>query len=385
MDLFTRDQLQELLTDRDGPCVSLFLPTHRGGSEQDPIRWRKLIRQGGEVLAATGMRASTVRDFLEPARSLLEDPVFWQHQCDGLAFYLAPSFLRLYRLPLTFTDEAVVDQHFHLRPLLPLLTGDGLFYVLALSQNAVRLFQATRHAISTIDLRGVPASLAEALLTHDVDEPLTYHTRPAGGLGSWTAVYNGHGVGIDDHKDDLLRYFQRIDRGLHPILRPDRIPLVLAAVDYLMPIYREANTYPHLLAQGVEGNPDRLSPQELHDRAWPLVRSHFALARENAIALYRQIAGTGRTATGMEEVLPAAYRGEAEVLYIPEGARRWGRFEPANQRVEEHLRAEAGDEDLLDTAATHTLRHGGTVYVVEPEEVAGTQPVAVLNLPLPRR
>jgi hypothetical protein len=38
MDLFTRNDLQTLLADRPGPCVWIFLPTHRGGKEEDPIR-----------------------------------------------------------------------------------------------------------------------------------------------------------------------------------------------------------------------------------------------------------------------------------------------------------------------------------------------------------
>jgi serine/threonine-protein kinase len=42
-----------------------------------------------------------------------------------------------------------------------------------------------------------------------------FHTRPAGGTGSWAQIFNGQGIGIDDFKDDLLRYFQQIDRGLH--------------------------------------------------------------------------------------------------------------------------------------------------------------------------
>jgi hypothetical protein len=41
MDLFTRDDLKSLLAERSSPRVSRFLPTHRGGAEQDPIRSRK--------------------------------------------------------------------------------------------------------------------------------------------------------------------------------------------------------------------------------------------------------------------------------------------------------------------------------------------------------
>ena len=45
---------------------------------------------------------------------------------------------------LHFDELMVVAPGFHVMPLLALLTGDGLFYVLALSQNQVRLLAGTR-------------------------------------------------------------------------------------------------------------------------------------------------------------------------------------------------------------------------------------------------
>ncbi len=98
---------------------------------------------------------------------------------------------------------------FLVAPLLPLLTADGRFYVLAVSQNSVRLFQGTRFTISPVDLKGAPHNLAEALRTHDRDEVLTFHGRRTSG-GSWGAIFEGHGVGIDDEKDNLRRYFHRV-------------------------------------------------------------------------------------------------------------------------------------------------------------------------------
>jgi len=38
MDLLTKDDLKVLLLKGRPPCVSFFLPTHRGGGEADPIR-----------------------------------------------------------------------------------------------------------------------------------------------------------------------------------------------------------------------------------------------------------------------------------------------------------------------------------------------------------
>jgi hypothetical protein len=45
----------------------------------------------------------------------------------------------------------IVSERFHVKPLLPLLSGDGRFYVLALSQNEIRLLQGTRYSVEQVD------------------------------------------------------------------------------------------------------------------------------------------------------------------------------------------------------------------------------------------
>ncbi len=340
MDLFTRDDLKTLLAEHPSPCISLFMPTHRGGAEEDPIRWRKHLAEAEERLVKAGWRAAEVKELLAPGRRLLEDITFWKNQSDGLAAFLAPQFLRLFRLPLAFKDLVVVANRFSIIPLLPLISSNGRFFVLALSQHGVRLLQGTRDRVSEVDLKGVPRSLAEALLTHEAKEPFSFHGRRAGeGAGSWGGIFHGHGVGIDDSKDELLHYFQKIDRGLHPLLSEERAPLVLAAVDYLQPIYRQANTYAHLLEEGVAGNPDRLSNKELHDRAWPLIKPLFEEAQQRAAAQYRQLAGTDHASGDLEAVVAAAYEGRVETLFVALDRQVWGVFDPSTGRVE---RARAG-------------------------------------------
>jgi len=66
-------------------------------------------------------------------------------------------------LPLIFTQSVTVAHRFHVRPLLPLFSGDGRYYVLALSQNQVRLLQGSRFSIGEIDLKDLPGSLAQTL------------------------------------------------------------------------------------------------------------------------------------------------------------------------------------------------------------------------------
>lgn len=370
MDLFTRADLRSLLAAHDSPCISLFMPTHRGGAEEDPIRFRNLLHRAEEQAVSYGLRAADVREFLSPLNSVLADRFFWTHQSDGLAVFLARNFLKTYRLPWAFHEELEVGGLFHVVPLLPLLTDDGRFFVLALSQNSVRLFQGTHFTIGSVNLEGAPSNLAEAMRTHDRDEVLTFHSRPTSG-GTWGEIFEGHGVGIDDKKDDLLRYFEQIDRGLHAVLRKERVPLILASVGYLMPIYRQASKYSHLLEEGIEGNPDRLTANQLHDRAWAIVEPHFEAARQHAVARYHQLIHTGHASSDIRQVVAAAYRGKLETAFVCRGNQLWGLLDSTTNEVEYHDQPVPGDEDLLNIAAIQTLKHGGSVYAMPPKEMPG--------------
>jgi hypothetical protein len=140
--------------------------------------------------------------------------------------------------------------------------------------------------------------------------------------------------------------------------------LVLAGVDYLLPIYREVNSHPHTIDEGITGNPEGLRPEELHERAWEVVRPRFSEAQQKAAARYSQLAGTGQTSRDIREIVAAAYYGRIETLFAASGIQVWGDFDPDTGQVDLHEGAEG--EDLLEFAAIQTVLHQGTVYVTNP-------------------
>jgi len=378
MDLFTTKELQSLFDKRLSPCVSIFLPTHRAGREirQDPIRLKNFLREAENRLLSLGLRPVDAKDYLLPAQALLGSEFFWRNQDVGLALFLSEDFFRHYRLPIEFSELAVVADRFQIKPLLPLFAGDGRFYVLAISQNQVKLFEGTRYTVSELELKGIPRSLTEALLSENPERHLQVRTLTAG--GSRTAQFHGHGSGAEDSKEDLLRYFRQIDKGVRELLKDQRAPLVLAAVEYLQPIYREASTFPLLLDGGVPGSPDELSAQELHRCALPLARLHFEKAQQKALAQYRELLPTGRCSTDIREILTAAHRGRVEFAFVPVGVQQWGIFDPGPAEVTLHRTAEAGGEDLLNLISIYTILNRGSVYAVPPAEIPDGAPVAVL-------
>jgi hypothetical protein len=384
MKLPDRSELDVLMTTREQPWVSIFMPAHRPGADgqQDPIRLKNLIRQAEERLVALDLRLPDARKMLTRAQKLVGDDLFWRQQQEGLAVYCAPSSFRFYRLPIRFEEMLVVGRRPHVRPLLPLLVEKCRFLVLALSRQQVRFFRASRHSIEEVSVESIPHSFEEAMKYDEFDKPRARWVQSAGqgraGRAEGSAAYRGQGGEAETRRENVLRYFQMIDRGLHPLLRDEKAPLVVSAVDYAIPIYREANTYAHLFERGVEGSPDGLKAEEIHRQAWQIVAPHFRTKQREAAEKFASLSGTGRTSRDVRDVVPAAYQGRIDTLWVASGAQVWGTYDPADNSVQLSQSSHVGVQELLDVAAVQTLLASGTVYPLDRLAVPGESQVAAI-------
>ncbi len=382
MEILTIDDLKKLIRIREEYCISLFLPTERGGREvrQNSIRFKNLVRKAAEELISEGMKEREIEELLKPASSIQIDKIFWQQQLDGLAMFLKPRLFRYYRLPLDFEELVVVGRRFHLKPLLSLFSGNGRFYLLALTRRQVRLFLGSHYSVNEVRLRQVPRSLAEAMKFDEVEKQIQYHTGTGAARqdGRRAAVYHGQGAGKAEVKDQLLRYFRGIDRAVHRALRNEQAPLVLAGLPYLLPIYSEANSYPNLLEEGVGANADELSVGELHEKAWEVVGPYFRRKQEQSAERFGVLASTDKASDRLEEIVPAAAYGKVDTLFVPKDLHSWGSYDPKKQRIVRASEPGPENEDLLDLAAVQTLVADGTVYTVNGKEVPGNKESAAI-------
>ena len=382
-DFITRSELQEIINARGEACVSIYLPMVRAGADVqgNTTRLKNALAEAEKKLQAWGWRQPEIDDLLSDPRKLLTESPFWREQLDGLAIFLSPSFYRTYRVPVEFEPLTLVAERFHIKPLLPLFTDDGRFYVLALSKNQVRLFQGTRLAVDEVELEDTPLSMAEALWD-DPERELQHHTTTSGVKGAGASapevVHHGHGTPDSEELHQVRRYLQKVSAGVQKQLRDEDAPLILAAVDYLHPIYKEAYDSPHLLDEGIMGNPDRASAKELHEKAWAIVEPLFQEAKEEVIERYKQLAHQEQASAELEEIVPASIQGRVDALLVSIEDHRWGVYDEESHAIEVHEEPQPSDEDLLDFAAVQTLAYGGTVYALDPAEVPAESPIAAV-------
>lgn len=370
IDPVTEDDLAALAAVQAEPCVSVFMPTHRHGPEtvQNAKRLGQLLDRAAE-LGATD-------DVLAPLRALVGDDEFWQQQSAGLALFSAPGFFRRHRLSVEAAEEVRIGEVFHLRPLVPVASGER-FRLLALSQNEVRLFEAGRFSIEELDLAGVPRSLSEALAFEDSEKQL--QVRSAGGEG----MFHGHGAGEELDKAEVERYLRALDHALRERFGVTSTPLVLATVGYYQPIFASVSTaHSEVVVEVVEGNPERRSAEELHAEAWPIIDRWSAPAREAELRRLRDVVGTGMAAADLSTVVLAATAGRVETLFVAPGPPVFGAVdrETATVRVADTTDAAGGPlrSDLVDIAVVETVRHAGTLRHAEPGSLPDGAALAAL-------
>jgi hypothetical protein len=386
MEKFTRSDLRTLITSPAAPgsgCVSLYMPTHRTGREirEDSLRCKNLLNEAEVKLQAAGMRSAAARDLLAPAWELHADTEFWKRQSDGLALFLAPGVFHHYRLPVPFSELLVVNERFHVKSVLPLLQGDGQFFVLSASQNSLRLFVGTRYGLSELSPRSLPKNLAEALNIDEYVDSLQQHEFRAAGAGNARfGIFHGHGGSDLDvkKKDEIREYFLRVDRGLDEFFGEERSPLVFAGVDYLFPMFRETSHYRVLIDEPITGNPELLPPPELHAKAWSLVQPHFARQQQAALKTYIEGAASPRAAHELEHIIRAAREGRVDTLFVANDQQLWGAVDSKTGDVQRREQGQPGSDDLLDYAAIETLLHRGTVYALKREQMPDHQPIAAI-------
>lgn len=385
MDLVRLNQLADneirpLVESVEGVCISLILPVQQETDKrvENQIRLKNLIRAAQNEMALLDIRRPAIERLLAPVDEFVKGGPFLATESPGLAIYLAEDFSRAYQLPYAPEEVVVVSSQFLIKPLMPLRLNE-YYYVLVLSQEEVRLLRATKYTVERMDLKNVPQSLAEALRWDDPERELQWHSQTGAESDGRAAIFYGHGVGTKErHKDNLLRYFQLLAQGIGKYLTNEDAPLVLAGVDYLLPIYREANSYNYLVEGEITGSQQHLSDVELRRKAWKMVQPTFRQKREATVSLYHQQASKALASADLTKVIPAAQQGRVDTLFVAVDEQRWGGYDPEIGQLDLHAQHQPGDIDLLNQATIYTVLNDGDVLASHREDVPEAEPLAAI-------
>jgi hypothetical protein len=347
------------LASAKGPCITLVTPLPNPLEIQAHVK--NAIRGIENKLAERGTDPSTSDALVKPLHALAANIEVEGTWANALVLFRAPHILRHYWLYELRQEVITVDGKFHIRPLLPVISREQRFYVLALSQKQTQLFHGTHHSFEEVNLRGTPQNLRDWMNIRQPDHDL--ENRAAGGpsVGSMKGVLFGTSTDHEREDEYLAHFFKEIDKGIHSILHDETAPLLLTGVENAIALYRTVNTYPHLWEKTIHGSPDGFTNRELHQRAMEIVTQSFCEPLQKAFADFERRRNLGRVFLRGDEIVKAAFEGRVSDLLLSEDAEYWGLW---NEETFE-IQTDPGNgirEDLLNTAALQTLLHRGQTF-----------------------
>ena len=363
-DIPTRAEIDRLLEYRDPSSVSIYLPTDpTSNGDPERIELKTLTGAASSQLREAGAGVRVVRQFEDEIGYLYEDDEFWRYQARTLAAFAAPQWLITFRLPNRLLSQVEVSDRFHVRPLLRTLTFPHVAFVLALAQGSVRVVEVTADLEpARIDLDDLPSDVAGAVGKSSIADRAPIRRLQ----------------GSEGQKVRMRQYARQVDRALRPLLNGLEVPLILAATEPIASIYRSVNTHPHLLAQGISGNPETSSDAELAASTRTILDDLYAAQLREVQDLYAQRSAEGRALADVAEVARAATFGAVQTLLVDTDAAVPGEVDERSGAVT-FAGTPTGDvHDVTDEIARRAWLSDAHVLAVRDGDVPGHGPVAAI-------
>jgi hypothetical protein len=363
-DIPTRAQVDRLLLDRDPASVSIYVATDPTTANQPArIELRNLSQAALGQLRDAGIANRRVAVIEEELGDLIDDGEFWRHQARSLAVFTTPESLSTFRLPNRLLSDFEVSDRFHLKPLLRAVTFPQAGFVLALAQGSARMIEVAADAPpSEIKLPGMPSDAAGAAGRSSLaDRAPTRRIQGAEGL-----------------KIRLRQYARQIDQAMRPFLNGLDVPLILAATEPLDSIFRSVNSYPHLAATSIAGNPERTPDAELAASARGVLDALYSQQLRATHELFERRSADGRALLDVGDVARAATYGAVDTVLVDIDQVVPGTVDEQSGAVSFDAASAADRYGVLDEIARRAWLAGGTVLAVRGEDIPGGGPVAAI-------
>jgi hypothetical protein len=376
MKTFSEKQFKELANKTGELVISIYIPTSKQSTDSyhtDKTHFKnKLKTIGADLESQYNLEEEEIRKLLQPAQDLLEDYEFWKFNLDTLAYFIIDGKVEMYRLPIKIDEgNYFIGKRPYLLPIIPELNQDGKFYLLYLDLNRIRLYQGSRNTVREIELD--PEEVAVSFIEEEKRDENQESLQGQGGIGNAGAMFHGHGGGSgEDKKVTILNYFHRMTEMLEPKLYEEPLPLFLAGVDYLIPLFHQASKYNHLKKGHISGTHNGIEQRGLQEKAWALAKEHFAAEMRSRkedfdfkasrkLAIYND----------KPKLIKAAITGGVDTLWVNNNHQKhlWGTYNDDNFTVHFDDGPTVKNHCLIDLSAVKVIENGGKVYVVPPEEM----------------
>ena len=344
-----KEQLQKLANEKNTPCVTISLKTHRTHPDNtvDEVVLKNFLKDAEErVIAEYGKR---------PAASLLEklesipSEIDFNYNLDSLHIFLSNDTKEIIKSSWETSNEGVhISDTFAVRSIIKSYNRSESYLVMLLSQSGVQLYEA----------------LNDEIIGEIKNDDFPFSENPH---------YNTHAdKGSDSkHIDDLVREFlNKVDKALVKVHHDTALNCVVICTENNFSRLQQVADKPtvYLGYKAIDYN--NTATHQIVKQSWEIVSELQHQRRKSAIEEMAEAVGHGKVLTDLQEIYQAAIDGRGELLIVHQD------FSQAVQMIDERTFDIIEDasvansiDDITSNIAWEVISKNGKVYFTSQEEI----------------
>lgn len=295
MKITTLQKLQALATERNTPCVSIALNTHRTHPDNahDVIQLKKLLKEAEErVISEFGKRPVTS---LLDRLSAIESEIDVNYNLDSLHIYLSNDTQEVIKSTWPISENGVhISDTFDIRSLIKSINRSEEYFILLLSQSGVTLYKAMNDGI-----------------THEImndDFPFSE---------------NQHYVTDHEKRSDskimdgmVRQYFNKVDRAIVKIYNETPAHFVVICTEDNYSRLMQVTDKPAIYHGYAHIDYNNISTHHIAKQAWEIIKALQHNRRVEAINEIKEAVGQGLVLTDLQEIYQASIDGRGDLLMV---------------------------------------------------------------------
>jgi hypothetical protein len=302
----TPDVLRELRTPRAYPAVSLTMPTHRRepNSEQDSVRLRNLLAEAGRRLEADP-------DVPRPARLAVKSQlagavaeVELRRALDGLLLLADAEEHRIWYLPREVPESVVLSDTYLTRNLVAATAQSRPYWVLGIAADRATLWSGSGESLHEQRQDGFPM----------VPDGETWDVERAERIGDTPSTFRD---------EETRRFLRAADEAVGAVVSRRPRPLYLVGLAPALALLKEVGGATHaavgrLVKGGLAEGPAPVLVKELQ----PVIEEYARREKEEVLTRLDEARGRRVFAAGLDEVWVTVCEKRAGLVAVEEHFRR---------------------------------------------------------------
>jgi hypothetical protein len=344
-----KEQLRILASERNTPCVTISLDTHRTHPDntKDELMLKNLLKEAEERLIAEFGKRS-VASLLEKIENIANE-IDINYNLDSLHIFISNDTKEIVKIAWSTSNEGVhISDSFAVRSIIKSLNRSETYLLMLLSQSGVQLYEA----------------LNDGIVQEIRNEDFPFSENPH-------YITQSYRKSDPKHLDDLVREFlNKVDKALVKVHNETGLSCVVICTEDNYSRLKQVADKPSIYLGYAAIDYNNTATHHIVKQSWDIIKSLQYERRTKAIEEMKEAIAHNTVLTDLQEIYQASIDGRGDLLIVHKDYSQSvlmtsdRTFELTNDKTKQNA-----IDDITSNIAWEVLSKNGRVFFTTQDEI----------------